>query len=100
MSMPASGVLSKSALPSCQLARRLSQRSFVGEKFAAIAAQSQEMSRGRAATRSSVPDKRRLGFGNDVRLANEGDVSMDDWSEVTKDEERGNAHVDGATLSW
>ena len=48
----------------------------------------------------SAPDERRLGFGSDVRLANEGAVKMDDWSEVTKDEERGNAHVEGITLSW
>ena len=47
----------------------------------------------------SPPDERQLGFGSDVRLANEGAVNMDDWSEVTKDVERGNVQVEGTTLS-
>ena len=46
----------------------------------------------------SAPDDRRLGFRSDVRLANEAAVKMDDWSEVTKDEERGNARVEETTM--
>ena len=46
----------------------------------------------------SPPDERQVGFRSDVRLADEGAVKMDDWSEVTKDEERGNTHVEGTTL--
>ena len=46
----------------------------------------------------SAPDERRLGFRSDVRLADEGAVKMDDWSQVSKDEERGNAHVEGTIL--
>ena len=47
----------------------------------------------------SAPNERQPGFRSDVRLTNEGAVKLDDWSEVTKDEERGNAHVEGTTLS-
>lgn len=53
-----------------------------------------------AGYRASTPDERRFGFRSDVRLAGDGAVKMDDWSEVSKDEERGNAHVEGTTLSW
>ena len=47
----------------------------------------------------ATPDDRRQGFRSDVRLASEGAVKMDDWSEGTRDEERGNAHVEGTILS-
>ncbi len=41
-----------------------------------------------------VPDERRAGFRSDSGYAHKDAVKMDDWSQVSKDEEQGTIYVE------